>query len=84
MDAGADVIITQLFYDVERFLKFHKDCQSIGITCPIVPGQPCFVPGLFLACMMQGGNLCKDLWLSCIHCPNAERPWLDIRPLSRC
>ncbi|KAK9806544.1 hypothetical protein WJX73_009540 [Symbiochloris irregularis] len=38
IDAGGEVIITQLFYDVERFLKFEKDCRSIGIKCPIVPG----------------------------------------------
>ncbi|CAL8464700.1 g4235 [Coccomyxa elongata] len=38
MDAGADFIVTQLFYDVERFFKFVKDCHSLGITCPIVPG----------------------------------------------
>ncbi|KFV79474.1 Methylenetetrahydrofolate reductase, partial [Struthio camelus australis] len=36
--AGADFIITQLFSRSETFLKFMKDCQAIGITCPIVPG----------------------------------------------
>ena len=39
IDAGGEVVITQLFYDVERFLKFVKDCRSIGITCPIIPGE---------------------------------------------
>lgn len=38
MDAGADMIITQLFYDVDLFLKFVKDCREIGITQPVVPG----------------------------------------------
>ncbi|KAK6177251.1 hypothetical protein SNE40_015386 [Patella caerulea] len=38
VDAGADFIITQLFFKAETFLKFQKDCKSIGITCPIVPG----------------------------------------------
>nr|AFK33808.1 unknown [Lotus japonicus] len=38
VDAGADLIITQLFYDTDIFLKFANDCRQIGITCPIVPG----------------------------------------------
>ncbi|KAL5991439.1 hypothetical protein ACLOJK_012348 [Asimina triloba] len=38
VDAGADLIITQLFYDTDNFLKFVNDCRAIGITCPIVPG----------------------------------------------
>jgi len=38
IDAGADFIVTQLFYRVDRFLQFVKDCRSIGINCPILPG----------------------------------------------
>ncbi|CAL5336864.1 unnamed protein product [Camellia sinensis] len=38
VDAGADLIITQLFYDTDIFLKFVNDCRQIGINCPIVPG----------------------------------------------
>ncbi|PWZ52750.1 Methylenetetrahydrofolate reductase 1 [Zea mays] len=38
VDAGADLIVTQLFYDTDIFLKFVNDCRQIGITCPIVPG----------------------------------------------
>uniref|UniRef100_M1C551 Methylenetetrahydrofolate reductase n=1 Tax=Solanum tuberosum TaxID=4113 RepID=M1C551_SOLTU len=38
VDAGADLIVTQLFYDTDNFLKFVSDCRQIGITCPIVPG----------------------------------------------
>ncbi|KAK4804005.1 hypothetical protein SAY86_003822 [Trapa natans] len=38
VDAGADLIVTQLFYDTDIFLKFVNDCRQIGITCPVVPG----------------------------------------------
>jgi len=36
--AGADCIITQMFFDCEVFDIFVKDCRRIGITVPIVPG----------------------------------------------
>lgn len=38
IDAGADVIITQLFYDNDDFFRFRDKCQAIGICLPIVPG----------------------------------------------
>jgi len=38
MDAGADLVVTQLFYDVERFIQYEKDCRSVGIDAPIIPG----------------------------------------------
>lgn len=38
VEAGADFIITQLFYGVDLFVQFVKDCRSVGITCPILPG----------------------------------------------
>ncbi|SOV09556.1 related to MET12 - methylenetetrahydrofolate reductase [Ustilago sp. UG-2017a] len=37
-DAGAQYIVTQLFYDVDRFLAWYKECRAIGITIPILPG----------------------------------------------
>eukprot|EP00127_Corallochytrium_limacisporum_P007433 Clim_evm36s251 gene=Clim_evmTU36s251 len=38
VDAGADFIITQLFFETETFLKFREDCRNMGITVPIIPG----------------------------------------------
>ena len=34
----ADLIITQLFFDCDLYLKFVGDCREIGIKCPILPG----------------------------------------------
>ncbi|PAV82566.1 hypothetical protein WR25_26686 [Diploscapter pachys] len=38
VDAGAQFIITQLFFEAEVFEKFVRDCREIGITVPIIPG----------------------------------------------
>lgn len=38
VDAGADVVITQLFYDNSHFHSFVERCRHSGITQPIIPG----------------------------------------------
>lgn len=38
VDAGADFIITQLFYDVDNFVAWVDKCRAAGITVPIIPG----------------------------------------------
>ncbi|MES1912005.1 MAG: hypothetical protein MHM6MM_004353 [Cercozoa sp. M6MM] len=38
VDAGADFIITQLFYDIAVYVDFVRQCREAGIECPILPG----------------------------------------------
>jgi methylenetetrahydrofolate reductase (NADPH) len=38
VDAGADVIITQLFFDNEDFYRYADDVAALGVTVPLVPG----------------------------------------------
>lgn len=38
IDAGADYIVTQLFYDNQKFFNFVDLCRAEGIEAPIIPG----------------------------------------------
>lgn len=38
IDAGANFIFTQMFYDVQIFIDWVKAVRAAGITVPIVPG----------------------------------------------
>ncbi len=56
VDAGADVIVTQLFYDNQDFLRFRDACDRKNIRVPIVPG---ILPVTSLAQIQRIAGLCK-------------------------
>ncbi len=38
VEAGADYIITQMFFDNQKYFEFVKRCREEEINCPIIPG----------------------------------------------
>jgi len=38
IEAGADYIVTQMFFDNQKYFEYVKKCRAQGINVPIVPG----------------------------------------------
>ncbi len=38
VDAGAEVLLSQLFFDNEQFFRFHESCRIADINVPVIPG----------------------------------------------
>ncbi len=55
VDAGADVIVTQLFYINDDFYRFRDSCVAAGIRIPIVPG---ILPVTNLSQIQRIASLC--------------------------
>lgn len=56
VDAGADIVVTQLFYDNQDYFRFCDACEKAGIRIPIVPG---ILPVTNLAQIKRITSLCK-------------------------
>lgn len=70
VDAGADFIITQLFYDVEGFEAWVRRVRAAGVTIPILPG---IMPIQNYASFRRLTNLCK--------CPVPTQIIEDLEPI---
>ena len=55
VDAGADIVITQLFYSNEDFFDFRERYESVGITAPLIPG---ILPVINLGQIRRIASLC--------------------------
>lgn len=55
VDAGADVVITQLFFDNEDFYRYVEDLRRLGVRVPIVPG---LLPILSVSQLRRFTTLC--------------------------
>ncbi len=55
VEAGADVVITQLFYDNRSFFDFRERYQRAGIRRPLVPGV---LPPVALGVTLRIASLC--------------------------
>jgi methylenetetrahydrofolate reductase (NADPH) len=72
IDAGADYITTQMFFDNEKYHGFVKKCRDLNIDTPIIPGlkpltsikQLSAIPSFFLV------DIPNDLALEMMKCKN--------------
>lgn len=70
IDAGADFILTQFFYDSSVFLNFRDRCLAEGITCPIIPGM---MPLQSYSSFYRMTKFCKT--------KVPEQIWIDLEPI---
>ncbi|MBC8351584.1 MAG: methylenetetrahydrofolate reductase [NAD(P)H] [Planctomycetes bacterium] len=55
VDSGADIVVTQLFYDNADFFRFRDRCDAAGIHLPLVPG---ILPVTSLAQIQRITSMC--------------------------
>jgi methylenetetrahydrofolate reductase (NADPH) len=56
VDSGADIVVTQLFYNNDDYFRFVDRCRAIAINIPIIPG---ILPVTNLAQIQRIASLCK-------------------------
>lgn len=74
VDAGADVVVTQLFYDNRDFFAFRERYEQAGISAPLIPG---ILPVTNLAQIERITSLCGARLSDEFHSKLAERDDAD-------
>ncbi len=68
VDMGASFIVTQMFYDVDNFLRWVHRVRERGITVPIVPGiMPIATYASFLRRCHHMGCKIPDPWMAALE-----------------
>ncbi len=77
VDAGADYIVTQMFFDNSKFFSFVEACREEGITVPIIPGVKPVVSMSDIRLLPQTFNidLPADLVKELAKCKKNEDAW---------
>ena len=70
VDAGADSITTQFFYDCNVFFNFVEKCHNAGINVPIIPG---FMP------IQTYGTFVRIVSHTNVKVPDSV--WKDLQPI---
>jgi methylenetetrahydrofolate reductase (NADPH) len=57
VDAGADYVVTQMFFDNQKYFEFVERARIAGITIPIIPGIKPLATNRHLSILPQTFNL---------------------------
>lgn len=71
VDAGADAVFTQLFFENSNFFRFRDAYEAAGITVPLIPG---IMPITEFARIKRITSLCGAVFPAELGCPARSRP----------
>jgi methylenetetrahydrofolate reductase (NADPH) len=77
VEAGADYIVTQMFFDNSKFFSFVDSCRAAGIKVPIIPGIKPIVSLNDMRVLPQTFNidLPDELTHELLKCKTNEEAW---------